>query len=70
LTERLSLHAVYCRQFLTGRLRAGLTVQQAAQRYSALLSPELHHLLTVELGWPAGQRQRWVTALLEADLLP
>ena len=50
-------------------LRAGLTVEQAAQRYSALLSPDLHHLLTRDMGWPAAQHQSWVTALLEADLL-
>ncbi len=69
LAERLGLHATRCRQFLAGHLRAGLTVEQAAQRYSALLSPELHHLLTTELGWAADQHQQWVTALLEADLL-
>jgi AcrR family transcriptional regulator len=69
LAERLELHATRCRQFLAGHLRAGLTVEQAAQRYSALLSPDLHHLLTREMGWPAAQHQQWVTALLEADLL-
>jgi hypothetical protein len=56
-------------QFLAGHLRAGLTVEQAAQRYSALLSPDLYHLLTREMGWPATQHQQWVTALLETDLL-
>jgi AcrR family transcriptional regulator len=69
LTERLGLHTTRCRQFLTGHLRTGLTVEQAAQRYSTLLSPELHHLVTRELGWSAAQHQQWVTALLETDLL-
>jgi AcrR family transcriptional regulator len=69
LAERLSLHTTRCHQFLAGQLRAGLTVEQAAQRYSALLSPDLHHLLTRDMGWPAAQHQSWVTALLEADLL-
>jgi AcrR family transcriptional regulator len=69
LAERLSLHTTRCHQFLAGHLRAGLTIGQAAQRYSALLSPDLHHLLTKEMGWPATQHQQWVTALLEADLL-
>jgi AcrR family transcriptional regulator len=68
-TERLGLHTIRCRQFLAGHLRAGLTIEQAAERYSALLSPELHHLLTGELGWPAAQHQHWITALLETDLL-
>jgi hypothetical protein len=31
-------------------------------------SPDLHHLLTREMGWPAAQQQ-WVTGLLEAGLL-
>lgn len=41
----------------------------AAQRYSALLSPDLHHLVTREMGWPAARHQRLVTGLLAADLL-
>jgi AcrR family transcriptional regulator len=69
LAERLGLHTTRCRQFLADHLRSGLTVGQAAQRYSALLSPDLHHLLTREMGWSAAQHQQWVTALLEADLL-
>jgi AcrR family transcriptional regulator len=69
LAERLSLHTIRCRQFLAGHLRAALTIEQAAQRYSALLSPDLYQLLTREMGWPATQHQQWVTALLEADLL-
>ena len=44
-------------------------MEQAAQRYSVLLSPELHHLLITEMGWTAGQHRRWVTGLLEAGLL-
>ncbi|HYB88620.1 MAG TPA: hypothetical protein VEC76_17360 [Streptosporangiaceae bacterium] len=52
----------------TGAL-AARRVEQAAQRYSVLLSPELHHLLITEMGWTAGQHRRWVTGLLEAGLL-
>jgi AcrR family transcriptional regulator len=69
LAERLALHTLRCNQFLRGHLRAGLTVEQAAQRYCALLSPELHHLLTSELGWRADHHREWVSALLERDLL-
>ena len=69
LAERLSLHTTRCRQFLAGHLRTGLTVEQAAQHYSALLSPDLHHLVIQGMSWPDAQYQQWVTALLETDLL-
>jgi hypothetical protein len=39
------------------------------QRYRALTSPELYHLLTVELGWSAGQHRAWLTDLLAVELL-
>jgi AcrR family transcriptional regulator len=55
-------------------LRPGLTPQQAADTFSALSSPELHHLLTVKRGWSQRRYARWLeqtvkTALL-ADLSP
>ena len=42
---------------------------EAAERYSALLGPELHHLLIVERQWTDGQYQTWVFELLDHDLL-
>src|SRR5262249_45847905 len=36
-----------------GGLQDDITPSEAAERYSALLSPELYHLLTVEPPWPA-----------------
>jgi AcrR family transcriptional regulator len=67
LEERRTLQRRRARQFLKGGLPSGMTVNHAADRYSALLSPELHHLLTVECGWPPERYQEWVTKLLIAD---
>ncbi|MBJ7601970.1 MAG: TetR/AcrR family transcriptional regulator [Candidatus Dormibacteraeota bacterium] len=69
LEERLSLQRHRARQILLGVLRSGVTLDDAADRYSALLSPELHHLLTIECGWPLERYREWVTKLLIADLL-
>src|SRR4051794_10841206 len=32
-------------------LRPGLTIEEAADTFSALASPELHHILTTDRGW-------------------
>ncbi|MGH8834759.1 MAG: hypothetical protein ACRDWG_07155 [Actinomycetes bacterium] len=50
-------------------LRAGISITRAAEHYSALLSPELHHLLTVERHWSERQYETWVLDLLDHDLL-
>jgi AcrR family transcriptional regulator len=50
-------------------LRPGLSAEQAAQRFCALASPELHHLLTVELHWSTDRHQEWLTDMLERELL-
>jgi hypothetical protein len=55
--------------YLGRSLRPGLTVKYAAERYGALLSPELHHLLTVEHRWSTQRYASWVTDLLDHDLL-
>jgi hypothetical protein len=39
------------------------------ERYCALASPELYHLLIVEFGWTADQHRHWLTGLLETELL-
>ncbi|HET6652717.1 MAG TPA: TetR/AcrR family transcriptional regulator [Nocardioides sp.] len=41
-------------------LQPGLTVEDAAEHYSALLSPELFHLLTVVREWTLDRYQHWV----------
>jgi AcrR family transcriptional regulator len=69
LHERLVNQTDRLRECLGESLRDGLSVTEAGQRYCALTSPELYHLLTVELGWSASQHRTWLTDLLEAQLL-
>jgi hypothetical protein len=57
------------RQYLGDHLRKGLSVAEAGQRYCALTSPELYQILTVEFGWSAEQHSKWLTDLLERELL-
>jgi AcrR family transcriptional regulator len=69
LHDRLSNQTERVRAYLGEDLRAGLSVDQAGERYCVLASPELYHLLTVELGWTDEQHRRWLTDLLELELL-
>ena len=56
------------RRYAAGCLRKELTVEQAGERACALMSPELHHLLTVGLEWTPEQHRRWLCHLLMAEL--
>jgi hypothetical protein len=69
LRVRLQIQATNLQTYLGAALRDGLPVKQAAERYSALLSPELFHLLTVELRWSIRRYRSWVADLLDHDLL-
>ena len=69
LAERLANQTERIRRFIAKDLRPGLSIAEAGQRYSVLTSPELYHLLTVELGWGADQHRGWVTELMRSDLL-
>lgn len=69
LHDRLTAQTERIRKYLGDDLRAGLSVDQAGQRYCVLASPELYYLLTVELGWTADQHRRWLTDLLKTELL-
>ena len=69
LQDRLARFALLIRACFAGALRPRLTVQRASERLGALLSPELYHLLTVELGWTPLKYKAWVSAVVEADLL-
>jgi hypothetical protein len=69
LRARLQIQAGNLQAYLGASPRPGLTVKQAAERYSALLSPELYHLLTVEYRWSTRRDTSWVTDLLDHDLL-
>jgi AcrR family transcriptional regulator len=69
LHDRLTNQTERVRQYLDDDLRQGLSVEEAGQRYCALTSPELYYLLTVEFGWPAAEHKKWLTELLETELL-
>jgi AcrR family transcriptional regulator len=69
LQERLSNQTARIRHSLRDDLRPGLSAKAAGERYCALASPELYSLLTVDLGWAPEEHRRWLTQLLEAELL-
>jgi AcrR family transcriptional regulator len=69
LQERLNNQTERIRHYLDGHLRAGLSVEEAGQRYCALASPDLYHLLTVELAWTPDQHRDWLTQLMRTQLL-
>ena len=46
----------------------GITIEDAAEHYSALLSPELFHLLTVIREWPLDRYRHWVWETLCREL--
>ena len=52
-----------------GALDPGLDKTEAADVAYALLSPEVHRILTVERGWPADRYERWIARSL-STLLP
>jgi len=52
-----------------GALDPGLDKAEAADIVYAMLSPEVHRILTVERGWPADRYERWIARSL-ATLLP
>jgi AcrR family transcriptional regulator len=52
-----------------GALDPGLDKAEAADIVYALMSPEMHRILTVERGWPADRYERWIARSL-STLLP
>lgn len=69
LRERLASNARHLRDYIGDDLREGLIPQLAAERYCAISSPEMHHFLTVRLGWSQKAHREWLVALAEQDLL-
>jgi AcrR family transcriptional regulator len=69
LDERLANQTERIRRFLADDLVPGLSIPDGGHRYCALMSPELYHLLTADLGWSATRYRRWVGAVLATDLL-
>jgi AcrR family transcriptional regulator len=69
LEARLDANRQLVRTFLAGALRPGISFEDAAQRFTALTSPEFHHLTVVELGWPPRRHMLWLADALERELL-
>lgn len=69
LQRRLDIQRRNVEVYLGTGLRAGLTVADASRRYSALLCPELYHLLITECAWSPRQFRSWIFELLQGDLL-
>jgi AcrR family transcriptional regulator len=69
LRERATNQTERIGRYLGSALRPGLSVSEAGERYCALTSPELYHLLTVEFGWTAERHQDWLASLLDTELL-
>jgi hypothetical protein len=44
-------------------------VEEAADTFSALASPELHHALTADRGWSQRRYARWLEETTRAALL-
>ena len=53
----------------TGHLRPDLTVDQAADRVAALITPELYRLTVEERRWTTEAYETWLAELLVASLL-
>jgi AcrR family transcriptional regulator len=51
-------------------LRDDTTENEAADTIYALMSPELHRILTAERGWSPDRYERWLASALGATLLP
>ena len=49
--------------------RRTVDTPRPGERFCALASPELYHLLTVELSWTAEHHQQWLTQLVRSELL-
>jgi AcrR family transcriptional regulator len=69
LDRRLEVQSRNLHTYLGAGLRDGLSMDEAAERYSALLSPDLYTLLTVDRGWPPNRYEAWITEILDRDLL-
>jgi AcrR family transcriptional regulator len=55
--------------FEGGHLRAGLTVEQAADRLAVLIDPEVYRLTVGVRGWDPEQHEDWLAEMLIASLL-
>ena len=69
LRSRLDTQSRNLRIVLGDGLRPEMTFEDAAEHYSALLSPELFHLLIVGRDWEPERYETWTWEILCRDLL-
>ncbi len=69
LSERLTSNTRRLRAYIGDELRSGLDIRRAVERYCALSSPEMHHFLTVRIGWSLRRYEDWLAELAQLDLL-
>ena len=68
-SRRLLNQTERIRTYIAEELRAGLSIEEAGERYCVLASPDVYHPMTVDLGWSAEYHQAWLTQLIRAELL-
>jgi AcrR family transcriptional regulator len=67
--SRIDTQSRNLRAVIGTSLRPGVELNDAAEHYSALLSPELFHLLTSVRRWTPDGYEAWVGDLLDRELL-
>ena len=66
---RLVRNTSHLDAFVGSELRSGLTLEQAAQHFYALSSPELYELLTTQLHWTTQEHRQWLADIAVRELL-
>src|SRR5262249_28786135 len=70
LRERLANHARHLALIVQeSRFRGEMGFDEAAQRFGAIASPEMHHLLTVDMRWSRERHNTWLRESAKTDLL-
>jgi AcrR family transcriptional regulator len=70
LQERLQAMTQFVRWLaVNGPLRNGMSIEDAAELTWTLTSAEVHHLLTVDRGWPGDRYEAWLRDTLTRLLL-
>lgn len=69
LRTRVTKTRQFLQSIVGNALRPGLSIDEATQRFCAISSPEMHHLLIGQLGWTLEDHEEWFAELVERDLL-
>ena len=69
LHQRVKDIRTHLRRTLPDGVHGGLSWKQASERLAGLASPELYHLLTVELGWTPRQHRDWLVGVVDTEVL-